>query len=92
MQSLSRSARWRGSPPSGCPLPPANCSPQAAAGPVVTFNVSAYRSDALLLTEDGITSLELPGLSYDTLIEQINVVPPGPADRGRTWRERIRPR
>jgi hypothetical protein len=33
----------------------------------VAFNVSAYRSDALLLTGDGVTSQELPGLAYDTL-------------------------
>ena len=45
---------------------------QAAAGPVVAFNVSRYRSDALLLTEDGITSLPLPGLDMDTVIAQIN--------------------
>jgi tetratricopeptide (TPR) repeat protein len=42
---------------------------QGAHGPVVTFNVSAYRSDALLLTADGITSLRLPGLTRDALFE-----------------------
>jgi tetratricopeptide (TPR) repeat protein len=45
---------------------------EAASGPVVTFNISVYRSDALLLTGDGITSLELPGLSYETLAGQID--------------------
>ena len=45
---------------------------QAAAGPVVVFNVSQYRSDALVLTQGGITSLPLPGLAIDTVIAQIN--------------------
>lgn len=36
---------------------------QAAEGPVVTFNVSPFRSDALLLTPEGVTGIELPGLS-----------------------------
>jgi hypothetical protein len=45
---------------------------QAASGPVVTFNISAYRSDALLLTQNGITSLELPGLALHSLLGQIN--------------------
>jgi tetratricopeptide (TPR) repeat protein len=55
-------------------LPPAEAElvTQAAAGPVVTFNVSAYRSDALLLTRDGITALELPGLVPETLADQIH--------------------
>jgi tetratricopeptide (TPR) repeat protein len=45
---------------------------EAGPGPVVTFSVSAYRSDALVLTEHGITSLELAGLAYETLISQIS--------------------
>ncbi|MEU7446103.1 CHAT domain-containing protein [Streptomyces diastaticus] len=44
---------------------------QAAPGPVVSFNVSRYRSDALLLTSDGIESLNLPDLTYDLVIDQI---------------------
>ena len=45
-------------------LPPATSEllAQAGTGPVVTFNVSAYRSDALLVTADDVSSLELPGL------------------------------
>jgi tetratricopeptide (TPR) repeat protein len=43
----------------------------AARGPVVTFNISPYRSDALLLTKDGITALNLPRLTHDTLIDHI---------------------
>ena len=44
---------------------------QARHGPIVTFNVSAYRSDALLLTEDGIISLRLPDLTQNDLIGQV---------------------
>jgi hypothetical protein len=46
---------------------------QAELGPVVAFNVSPYRSDAILLTKGGISSLSLPGLGHDTVIGQINV-------------------
>jgi CHAT domain len=55
-------------------LPPATSEllAQAAAGPVVTFNVSTYGSDALLLTESGIAALELPGLAYDQVTEKID--------------------
>ncbi|WP_327259604.1 MULTISPECIES: CHAT domain-containing protein [unclassified Streptomyces] len=44
---------------------------QAEQGPVVVFNISGYRSDALLLTRDGITHLELPQLTVDALIERV---------------------
>ncbi|MHB6910207.1 CHAT domain-containing protein [Streptomyces sp. CB02959] len=44
---------------------------QATSGSVVSFNVSHYRSDALLLTSDGIESLNLPDLTYDLVIDQI---------------------
>jgi CHAT domain len=43
----------------------------AAEGPVVVFNVSAYRSDAILLTSEGITSRNLPGLDQATVAEQV---------------------
>ncbi|MFF0490935.1 CHAT domain-containing protein [Nocardia sp. NPDC004068] len=36
---------------------------QATDGPVIAFSVSDYRSDALLLTADGIAAHPLPGLS-----------------------------
>ena len=45
---------------------------QADQGPVVVFNISRYRSDALLLTQAGITAIPLPGLGYDTLIDHID--------------------
>ncbi|WP_330261000.1 CHAT domain-containing protein [Streptomyces sp. NBC_00539] len=44
---------------------------EASHGPVVIFNVSAFRSDALLLTSAGITSVELPLLTEDKLFDQI---------------------
>ncbi len=54
-------------------LPPniEDLAPEAAEGPIVVFNISRYRSDALLVTEAGIRSLELPGLRYRVLIPQI---------------------
>ena len=56
----------------GLPPGPDELLSHAAAGPVVTFNVSTHRSDALLLTTAGITCLELPGLAYETLTEQVS--------------------
>ncbi|MFI6278321.1 CHAT domain-containing protein [Streptomyces sp. NPDC050988] len=47
--------------------------PQAAFGPVVNFNVSHYRSDALLLTSDGIESLNLPDLAYDLVVDRVQI-------------------
>ncbi|MEU9575345.1 CHAT domain-containing protein [Streptomyces massasporeus] len=44
---------------------------QAAQGPVVVYNISAYRSDAVLITEDGITNLELPALSPSAVRHQL---------------------
>ncbi len=44
---------------------------QAARGPVVTFNISEYRSDALLLTTAGIAGIRLPGLSPERLVQKI---------------------
>ncbi|MER5887963.1 CHAT domain-containing protein [Streptomyces sp. NPDC001941] len=45
---------------------------EAAQGPVVTFNISRYRSDALLLTRDGVTSCPLPLLTEKAVVEQVN--------------------
>jgi hypothetical protein len=44
----------------------------AGPGPVVTFSISAHRSDALLLTENRIASLHLPSLVFDRVSEQIS--------------------
>ncbi|MFF5338427.1 CHAT domain-containing protein [Streptomyces sp. NPDC013181] len=45
--------------------------PEAAHGPVVTLNVAERRSDALLLTTDGVAALPLPGLDRATLTARI---------------------
>lgn len=44
---------------------------EAAEGPIVTFNVSVFRSDALLLTTDGIAAIPLPSLDIDTVRRQV---------------------
>ncbi|MEU2587330.1 CHAT domain-containing tetratricopeptide repeat protein [Streptomyces avermitilis] len=45
---------------------------QTSEGPVIVFNISTYRSDALLLANEGITSLELSHLTLSRVIEQVN--------------------
>ncbi len=55
----------------GLPPTTAELLAQAVAGPIVTVNVHAYRSDALLLTTDGITSVELPALNAASLNERV---------------------
>ena len=40
---------------------------QATDGPIAVLNVSGYRSDALLLTADGIQGVPLPGLTPDAV-------------------------
>ncbi|MFD3558190.1 CHAT domain-containing protein [Streptomyces sp. NPDC058686] len=54
-------------------LPPTDEELLSAAdrGPVVSLNV-AYRGDALLLTAEGNTALGLPGVTAETVIDQIN--------------------
>ncbi|WP_344668330.1 CHAT domain-containing tetratricopeptide repeat protein [Catenulispora yoronensis] len=45
----------------------------AAAGQVVTYNVSTYRSDALVLARDAVVLVELPRLTQRAVVEQIDV-------------------
>ncbi|SOE47231.1 CHAT domain-containing protein [Streptomyces sp. OV198] len=45
---------------------------QAEHGPVAVFAISRHRSDALLLTRDGISQLALPRLTAEELIERID--------------------
>ncbi|WP_327281653.1 CHAT domain-containing tetratricopeptide repeat protein [Streptomyces sp. NBC_01205] len=45
---------------------------EAVHGPIVVFNVSTHRSDALLLTSEGIRSLPLPRLDRTTVIDRVN--------------------
>jgi hypothetical protein len=44
---------------------------QAAHGPVVVINISKYRSDAILLRPQGITSIALPDLGLDSVVDRI---------------------
>jgi hypothetical protein len=55
-------------------LPPSakQLQAQAEKGPVVVFNVSSHRSDAILLTSTGITSQRLPGLDQASLSDQVS--------------------
>ncbi|MFE3188033.1 CHAT domain-containing protein [Nocardia sp. NPDC059240] len=45
---------------------------QAQQGPIVVFNISSHRSDAILLTAEQITSVALPGLQLTTVIDRIS--------------------
>ncbi len=68
---------------------------EAALGPVVTFNVSRHRSDALLLTSTGVRAVPLPGLAAGALIERLtsfyqalaDSAAPAYAARGRAERQ-----
>ncbi|MFJ9848385.1 CHAT domain-containing protein [Streptomyces sp. NPDC101150] len=55
----------------GRPPTTAELVAEAAHGPVVVFNITPRRSDALLLTRDGIRSVPLPALRHDTLTETV---------------------
>ncbi|MFD4322850.1 CHAT domain-containing protein, partial [Streptomyces sp. NPDC058548] len=44
----------------------------AAQGPIVVFNVSSHRSDALLITPDGVADLPLPRLDLHSVTGKIN--------------------
>jgi hypothetical protein len=52
------------------PLP--ELTRQAEGGPVVVYNVSPDRSDALILRSDGVTCARLERLRFDELIDRIN--------------------
>ncbi|RSM44903.1 CHAT domain-containing protein [Amycolatopsis balhimycina DSM 5908] len=56
----------------GLPPTPDTLLAEAAHGPIVTFNISVYRSDALLLTRAGITSCPLPELTQDAVRDRVN--------------------
>ncbi|MEU6827227.1 CHAT domain-containing protein [Nocardia beijingensis] len=43
---------------------------QSEQGAVVTFNISRYRCDALLLAEGAVTGLPLPGLTMDAVVDR----------------------
>jgi tetratricopeptide (TPR) repeat protein len=54
------------------PPPVERLEAQAEQGPVAICNVSAYRSDAILITGDGITSLRLPGLDQEIVAARVS--------------------
>jgi CHAT domain/Tetratricopeptide repeat len=72
-QLLARIRGLEGFATFGLPPSAEELEAQAQQGPVVVLNVSAYRSDAILLTSDSITSQPLPGLAQASVIEQISV-------------------
>jgi CHAT domain len=45
---------------------------QAGPGPIVMVNISAYRCDALILSEDGVRSRPLPQLTADVVGERVS--------------------
>ncbi|MET9547122.1 CHAT domain-containing protein [Streptomyces sp. NPDC006627] len=51
----------------GRPPAPEELLAEAEPGPVVVFNVSRYRSDALVLTSSGVVTLPLPALGREEL-------------------------
>ncbi len=55
----------------GLPPAPDDLLAEAIQGPVVTFNVSHYRSDAILLTRDGIDFHPLPKLTPEALADRV---------------------
>lgn len=47
----------------------------AAEGPIVVFNTTQYRSDAIILTSSTITSLSLPNMSDSDVIDRMKELP-----------------
>lgn len=45
--------------------------PAAQEGPIITVNVSAYRSDAIILTPQGVQVVPLPDLTPEAVVEQV---------------------
>ena len=71
----TRSARRRPPFPLMTPPTPRPCriwEMRCESGSSSLFNVSVYRSDALLLTGQRLTSLELPGLSRRAVLERVS--------------------
>jgi hypothetical protein len=67
-------ARIRATPGfSGFLQPPsaAELTRQAGHGPVALLNISQFRSDAIVVSADGITGVALPGLRRDTVVGKI---------------------
>ncbi|MEU6481069.1 CHAT domain-containing protein [Streptomyces sp. NPDC047017] len=56
----------------GLPPSPEALLAESEHGPVVTFNVSVFRSDAILLTRAGISSCPLPRLTQDAVRDRVD--------------------
>ncbi len=68
---IARIRRKRGFARFLLPLPVGELLAAAADGPVVLLNVTAIRSDALLLTPAGVRSVHLPGLRPQVVHEKV---------------------
>ena len=68
---LAKIRELPGSPPWAAPETGELLS-QAAGGPIVSFVISRYGSYALLLTSTEIAALQLPALTFDAVINQVN--------------------
>ncbi|KAF8465975.1 CHAT domain-containing protein [Kalaharituber pfeilii] len=57
-------------------LPPTEQALQAAAqlGPVVVLNAATFRSDALLITKDGVRNIQLQDLRWDDIVKNMSVM------------------
>jgi tetratricopeptide (TPR) repeat protein len=53
------------------PPSPGELTAQAARGPVAVFNISLYRSDALVVTKDAITQVPLPDITFEALMGKV---------------------
>ncbi|MEU0431990.1 CHAT domain-containing protein [Streptomyces sp. NPDC006290] len=69
-ESLKRIRACKGFARFGLPPSPDELLAEAAHGPVVTFTVSRHRSDALLLTPDGVSSCPLPQLTAEAVLQR----------------------
>ncbi|KAF6835976.1 hypothetical protein CMUS01_05571 [Colletotrichum musicola] len=55
------------------PLDAEQATKLARDGPIIAINVSTVRSDAVIVTEDGIRSLHLPDMTYKALQARVSV-------------------
>ena len=53
------------------PPEPSSLTAQAQAGPIVVFNISRYRSDAIMVTSQSISHVQLPDLDIETLTGKV---------------------
>ncbi|WP_028815263.1 CHAT domain-containing tetratricopeptide repeat protein [Streptomyces flavidovirens] len=74
----------------GLPPSPAELRSAAAEGPIILINVNGHRSDALLITQDRVRALPLPGLTPDAVARQVEAFDRalGPTSSGESAEER----